>query len=105
MFCTKFGKQNETFIKCMCRKKMYIRYIFVRIVIESYFWLLCVKMLHCVYLKNGVSGERYIVRNNEYICNIFSMDFYSDELNLCFLYSKLLLPFLYLELALSVVVS
>lgn len=36
MFCTKFWKQKETFIKCMCRE-MYISYIFVRIVIEPYF--------------------------------------------------------------------
>lgn len=53
------------------KKKMYIRYIFVRIVIEPYFWLLCIKTLYCVYSKNGVSGERYIFVISYYICNIF----------------------------------
>lgn len=54
-------KQKATFIKCMCRK-IYRSYIFVRIVSDPYFChsqgkLLCIKMPHRVYLKNGVSGE------------------------------------------------
>lgn len=54
-------KQKATFIKCMCRKR-YRSYIFVRIVTDPYFChsqgrLLCIKMPHLVYLKNGVSGE------------------------------------------------
>lgn len=41
---------------------MYRSYIFVRIVTDPYFChsqgrLLCIKMPHCVFLKNGVSGE------------------------------------------------
>lgn len=46
-------------------------------------------MLHCVYLKNGVSGEVCLFILSFYILQHSSMDFYSDKLNLCFLYCKL----------------
>lgn len=82
-------KQKATFIKCMCRK-MYRSYIFVRIVKDLYFChsqdrLLCIKMPHCVYLKNGVSGEAWLFILSYYLWQHSSVDFYSKKLNLCFL--------------------
>lgn len=110
MFCTKFWKQKETFVKCMCRE-MYISYIFVRIVIEPYFChsygrLLCIKMLHCVYLKNGVSGEVHIFIISYYILQHFQWIFIQIRWTSDFDTGNcLLLLLLYLELVLSVVVS
>lgn len=102
-------KQKATFIKCMCRK-MYRGYIFVRIVTDPYFChsqdrLLCIKMPHCVYLKNDVSGEAWLFILSCYLWQHSSVDFYSEKLNLCFLYYiPFALPFLYLELVLLVAV-
>lgn len=69
---------------------MYRSYIFVRIVTDPYFChsqgrLLCIKMPHCVFLKNGVSGEAWLFILSYYLWQHFSVDFYSENLNLCFL--------------------
>lgn len=83
-------KQKATFIKCMCRK-MYRSYIFVRIVTDPYFChsqgrLLCIKMPHRVYLKNDVSGEAWLFILSCYLQQHSSVGFYSEKLNICFLY-------------------
>lgn len=102
-------KQKATFIKYKCRR-MYRSYIFVRIVTDPYFChsrgrLLCIKMPHHVYLKNGVSGEAWLFILSYDIWQHSSVGFYSEKLNLFFntVYC-LLLPFLYSELVVLVIV-